>query len=64
MLLSVPCWETLWACELDAELVATSLAKQLGMQPSTVHRALQRLKAEGVILGQVQVIDLREGRLI
>jgi DNA-binding Lrp family transcriptional regulator len=57
-MLSEATWETLWACELDAQQDAASIARQLGTKTSVVHRALQRLIAEGVILGQVQVVDL------
>jgi Lrp/AsnC family leucine-responsive transcriptional regulator len=47
----------------DASLTAEALAEQVGLSASAVQRRLQRLKAEGVIVRQVAVVDpVKAGR--
>jgi DNA-binding Lrp family transcriptional regulator len=49
--------------QTDASLTAEALAERVGLSASAVQRRLQRLKAEGVVLRQVAVVDpVKAGR--
>lgn len=43
--------------QTDASLTAESVAERVGLSASAVQRRLQRLKAEGAILGQFALVD-------